>query len=134
MVDVRKMADGRLRWFVFAFLAAIIIMTALLAWQLYETSPTRWCILAKSGSPEMASSCVSMLIKLLELKNNVVIGLLSIVGLSVLSLAAVALGVRLGLSGPAGLSANIGAEETVISNDSASVTVPTPSAEERSTP
>lgn len=102
---------GRLRWFIVAFVVSGAMMAGLLTWQLHQTSPALWCTLAKQGSPEMATSCVAILLKLLEIKDHAVIGLMTIVGISVLSLAAVALGVRLGLTGPAGFGANIGSEE-----------------------
>jgi hypothetical protein len=124
------LSAGRLRWFIVAFCLSGALMAGLLAWQLAETSPARWCVLAKQGSPEMATSCVTILMKLLEIKDHVVIGLLGIVGLSVLSLAVVALGVRLGVAGPGGLSANIGAETTTVRSGDSSVTVPTPPAED----
>lgn len=123
--------NGRLRWFIIAFVLAGAFMTGLLAWQLYETSPARWCVLAKQGSPDSTNACVAILVKLLELKDHVNTGLLIIVGISVLSLAAVALGVRLGLSGPGGLSANIGSENTTVSNGESTVVIPTPPAEEK---
>lgn len=91
------------------------MMAALLAWQLWDVTPARWCAIAKSGTPEISSACVTVLLKLLELKNSVVLGLMAIVGLSVLSLAAVALGVRLGLVGPAGFSADISPDQVKMS-------------------
>jgi len=105
VVDTVK--NGRLRWFVVAFVLAGALMSVLLAWQLGETTPKNWCILAKQGSPELAGSCVTILLHLLDIKDHVVIGLLAIVGLSVLSLAVVALGVRISAEGPGGLKANV---------------------------
>lgn len=128
-VVVDAIQHGRLRWFIVAFVTAGMVTMAMLGWQLYETTPARWCVMAAQGSPELAGSCVAILLKLLEIKSTVVIGLLAIVGLSVLSLAAVALGVRLGLSGPGGLSADIGADKTTVSNGESSVTLPTPPAD-----
>lgn len=120
----------RFRWVIYAFMAAGIVMTAMLAWQLYDLTAARWCVLAKQGSPDLATGCVTMLVKLLDIKDHVMIGLLGIVGLTVLSLAAVALGVRLGFTGPGGLSANVGADKTTVTDGQATVTLPTPPAEE----
>lgn len=128
MVDLQN--NLRFRWVVVAFMAAGIVMTAMLGWQLYDLTAARWCVLAKQGSPDLATGCVTMLVKLLDLKDHVLIGLLGIVGLSVLSLAAVALGVRLGFTGPGGLSANVGADKTTVTDGQATVTLPTPPAEE----
>lgn len=127
MVEVQNL---RFRWVVFAFLGAGLLTMAMLGWQLYDLTPGRWCVLAKQGSPELANSCVAMLVKLLDLKDHVLIGLLAITGLSVLALAAVALGVRLAFSGPGGLSANVGADKTTVTDGQASVTIPTPPAED----
>lgn len=113
----------RFRWVVYAFIAAGLLMTLILAWQLFDLTPGRWCVLAKQGSPDLGAGCVAMLIKLLEIKDHVMIGLLIIVGLTVLSLAAVALGVRLGFTGPGGLSANVEADTTTVTDGQATVTV-----------
>jgi len=120
----------RFRWVVFAFLAAGGMMTALLAWQLYDTTPARWCAIALQGSPEISTGCFNVLLRLLDIKNNAVLGLLAITGLSVLSLAAVALGVRLGFTAPGGISANVQADTTTVTDGSSTVTIPTPPAEE----
>jgi len=105
MLDTIK--HGRLRWFIIAFCLSGFVMTLMLAWQLYETTPARWCVMT-----DRAEGCVAILMKLLEIKDHTVMGLLIIVGLSVLCLAAVALGLRLGVSGPGGIEANIGVEVT----------------------
>lgn len=122
---------GRVRWFVIAFIAAGFFMSSVLVWQLWDVTPARWCAIAQSGNNDIAAACLSILLKLLDLKNNVVIGLLAIVGLSVLSLAVVALGVRINAAGPGGLTANIGSDKTIISDADgvSSVEIPTPPAE-----
>lgn len=127
MVDF--FTNGRVRWFVVAFLILGTMMTGLLTWQLWDVTPARWCAIAQASTPDFANACVTILLRLIELKNNVVLGLLVIVGASMLSLAAVALGVRMGLTGPGGLSANIGADQTTVTDGSSTVTVPTPPAE-----
>lgn len=128
MVTVTE--HGRVRWFVIAFLMAGFFMSALLVWQLWDVTPARWCAIAQSQN-EVQAACLSILLKLLDLKNNVVIGLLAIVGISVLSLAVVALRIRIDAAGPGGLTANIGADKTVISDTDglSTVEIPTPPAE-----
>lgn len=121
----------RFRWVIYAFGVAGALMMAVLIWQLYDLTAARWCVLAKQGSPELATGCVTMLVRLLDLKDHVLIGLLAIVGLTVLSLAAVALGVRVGFSGPGGLSANVEADKTTVTDGQATVTLPTPPAEDK---
>lgn len=117
---------GRVRWFIIAFVVGGILMSALLAWQLAESSPRNWCVLAKQGSPELAGSCVAILIKLLEIKDHAVLGLLAIVGLSFLSLATVAMGVRITAEGPGGLKTDIGADKTTVTDGESVVQLPTP--------
>jgi hypothetical protein len=124
VVDTIK--HGRVRWFVIAFVMAGFLMSALLWWQLSETTPAKWCMLAKQGSPELAGSCTSILLRLLDLKDHAIIGLLMILGISFLSLAAVALGVRISAEGPAGLKTEIGADKTTVTGGDSSVEVPTP--------
>jgi len=117
---------ARFRWIIIAFLVAIASMSGLLAWQLYDTTPARWCAAALMGSPEVATACFGVLLRLLEVKDHAVLGLMAIVGLSVLSLAVVALGVRINAAGPGGLTANIGAEKTTVTDGESSIVVPTP--------
>jgi hypothetical protein len=117
----------RFRWTVLAFVAAGILVSALVVWQLYETTPARWCAIALQGTNE---GCFTVLLKLLEIKDHAVIGLLAILGLTVLSLVAVALGVNIKAAGPGGTSVDIGADDTTITTPDASVTLPTPPSEE----
>lgn len=130
VADVIK--RGRVRWFVIAFVAAGLLMSGFLWWQLSEITPEKWCMLAKQGSPEMATACTSILLRLLDLKDHAILGLLFILGLSFLSLAVVALGVRISAEGPAGLKTEVGAETTTVTDGSSVVEVPTPPSEERS--
>lgn len=120
----------RFRWVVYAFVGALLVITGLFAWQMYDLTPARWCAVAATGSPEIATGCFNVLIKLLDIKDHAVMALAGITGLTVLSLAAVALGVRIGFSGPAGLSANVGAETTTVTDGSSVVEVPTPPSED----
>lgn len=122
-------AEKQFRWVVYAFVASGLMVVGLLAWQLVDMTPAKWCAIAVQGTPEIATACVAVLVKLLELKQNVALGLLIIMGLSILSLAAVALRVRIGFSGPGGLSANVGADTTTITDGQAVVKVPTPPAD-----
>jgi uncharacterized membrane protein len=119
---------GRYRWTVFAFLAAAVIVAGLVVWQLYETTPARWCAIAVAGSPESTTGCYQLLMRLLELKDHAVLSLLAILGLLVLSLTAIALGVGIKASGPGGTSIDIGAEQTKVTSDDTTVTLPTPPA------
>lgn len=119
--------NGRFRWVVISFMLAGLLTMGMLGWQLYETTPARWCSVAAVGSPEIATGCVNILLKLLDLKQTAVMGLLLIVGLTVISLAAVALRLNIkATAGAGGFSADIGADKTVVSDGDNVVTIPTP--------
>lgn len=123
---VEPVIKSRTRWFISAYVASGALMISLLAWQLFETTPARWCVLAKQGSPELATGCVTILMRLLDLKDHVNIGLMVIAGMSVAALAALATGQRLSVNGPGGLSANVGAETTTVTDGESTVKIPTP--------
>lgn len=121
----------RFRWVVAAFALAGSAMTGLLGWQLFDNTPAYWCAVAKVSSAEATTACVTILLELLKNKDHVNLGLLVIVGLTVLSLAAVALGVRIEAKGSAeGFETKIGPDNTTVTNGDASVTIPTPPAGE----
>ena len=120
----------RLNWTVLGFSLAGLLTMAMLAWQLFESTPARWCAIALAGSPETNSACAGILLKLLENKDHVNVGLLAIVGVSILALAAVALNVGIKVAGPGGVNVDIGAEDTKVTSDNTSVTIPTPPAGE----
>lgn len=122
--------NGRFKWTILAFILAIIFVGGVLIWQLFETKPERWCQIAESAAPENINACLAVLVKLIDVKDHVLIGVTGTLALTVLSLAVVALGVRLSGSGPGGTSVNISEKDTTISTPDASVTVPTPPSEE----
>jgi len=120
---------GRYRWTIFAFALAGLLNAALVAWQLYETTPARWCGVVINGSPEMTTGCFSLLLKLLELKDHALMMLISVLALTILSVVAVALNVRIKAEGPGGLNVDVGSDKTVVTAAESSVTVPTPPAD-----
>lgn len=117
-----------LRWTLIAFALCGFLIAALVVWQLSETTPARWCVIAKSGSPGEDASCLAILLKLLELKQYTVLSLLAILGLTVLSVVVVALGVRINANGPGGFQVDVSADQTKISSGDATATIPTPPA------
>ena len=125
---IPNIIKGRFRWTIFAFLAAAALVSAMVVWQLYETTPARWCAVAMVSSTESATGCYSLLLRLLDIKDHAVMGLLGILGLVVLSLTVIALGVDIKAAGPGGTSIDIGAEDTKIKTADADVTIPTPPA------
>ncbi len=115
MVDTSN--KGRFRWTIAAFLAAFTATTLMLAWQLYESTPARWCAIGAvtTKASETSADCYTILLKLLDNKNTLTIGLLSIQGICVLSLAAIALGLKIQAAGPGGTSVDISADTAVVS-------------------
>ncbi|MGN6819307.1 MAG: hypothetical protein ACTHJR_11625 [Sphingomonas sp.] len=101
------MSTSRYRWTIIAFVFAGFISAAFAGWQLFETSPRVWCVLAKEGSAETRAACLSVLLRLLDIKDHAVIGLLVILGLTILSVVVVALGVKLKGHGPGDLGFDI---------------------------
>jgi hypothetical protein len=123
------LGKGRFRWTVLAFIFAWLLVSGLVVWQLYETTPARWCAVALQGSPEVTTGCYSVLLKLLDIKDHAVLYLMIILGITTMSLTVIALGVGIKASAPGGTSVDIGAENTQITTPDASVTVPTPPTE-----
>jgi hypothetical protein len=128
--SVEKATRGRFRWVVLAFVFYGLINAALLIWQLLETSPVKWCAVADINDVS-AAGCFSVLLKLLEIKDHTVIGLLAILGITAGAVMVVTLRVNMDIEGPGGLKAKVNPEETTIEDTAgtSSVTVPTPPSE-----
>lgn len=111
-------AHKEFKWTTFAFGLAGAFSCALLVWQLWTLSPGHWCGLAQVTTPEGIAGCLTTLTKILTVKDHVLIGLMSIVGITILGLTAVALGVRLNVSVPGGGTAQV---EVITDEDKANV-------------
>lgn len=120
---------SRYGWTIIAFILAGVFVGGLVVWQLYETSPSVWCMLAEDTSENLRGSCLSVLLKLLDIKDHAIIGLLIILGITVVSVVAVALGLKISASGPGNTQIDVGADKTRIEADGANVTIPTPPSE-----
>lgn len=120
------MAPKAQRWTLIAFGLAGLFISGLVIWQLVELRPAYWCILAKAGSPDQASGCAGMMLKLLEIKDHAIVILLCTLALIVVSVLVVALGVKVEADGPGGFSVDIGADKTTISDGKSEATIPTP--------
>lgn len=94
------------RWVIVAFVFAGLLVAGLLIWQLWETRPSTWCEVAEVNDIS-ATGCFNLLLGLIEIKDHAIIGLLFILGVTVLSVVAVTLRVRLDLKGPGGTGGNI---------------------------
>lgn len=117
---------GRYRWTILAFAAAGFLIAGLVVWQLMETTPARWCVLAKQGSPELATGCFNVLLKLLEIKDHALMMLIGVLAITIISIVVVALGVRINGAGPGGFSVDVGADKTKVSDGENEAVIPTP--------
>jgi hypothetical protein len=129
--DPAKITRSRFGWTIIAFIIAGVFISALMIWQLIETSPQAWCKLADDSSDNLRGACLSVLLKLLDVKDHTIVGLLTILGITVLSVVAVALNVRISAAGPGNTNVNIGANETRIQNGDVDVAIPTPPSEDK---
>lgn len=96
--------SSRFRWIVLAFIASGGLVAGLLIWQLLETSPNKWCSYVGEATPQ---GCFDVLLKLIDVKDTAIIGLLTILGLTVASVVAVTLRVKIDIQGPGGTGGNI---------------------------
>lgn len=120
--------NATLRWILIAFALCGLLIATLVVWQLAETTPARWCVIAKAGSPDEGASCLAILLKLLEIKQWAVLALLTILGLTVLSVVVVALGVKINANGPGGFAVDVSADQTTVSSGDNIAVIPTPPA------
>lgn len=125
-------AIGKTRygWTLIAFVLAGGLIAALVIWQLIVTSPNAFCAVAKATG-ERSAVCLPLLIEIVHVKDHAIVGLLTILGITVISVVAVALGVRISASGPGNTNVNIGADTTTVDNGDAHVSIPTPPSEEK---
>lgn len=101
----------KFRWVILAFIFAGLLVSGLLIWQLYETRPSMWCAVADVNEIS-ADGCFKLLLGLIQVKDHAIVGLLFILGVTVLSVVAVTLRVRLDLDGPGGTGADIQGDDT----------------------
>jgi hypothetical protein len=106
-------ALDKFRWVVLAFIAAGLLVAGLLIWQLLETTPGKWCAVA--GINEIsASGCFQLLLALVTIKDHAIIGLLVILGVTVISVVAVTLKLRIQAEGPGGAGLQVGPLQDVM--------------------
>lgn len=118
-------SKSRYGWTIIAFMVAAVLVAGLVSWQLYETSPARWCAIAENTT-NTTDACKEILLALIGMKDNALIGLMTILGITVVSLTAIALGLKITAAGPGNTSVNIGADKTTVDTEDASVSIPTP--------
>lgn len=119
------------KWTIIAFGLFSLAILGIIIWQLDQTSPGRYCGLAQVTSPEGSNACVSLLLKILEVKGNVLYAMTAIIGVVIIALTVVAVGVGVKVSASTtGLNVDIDqVNTTVTDNAGSSVVVPTPPTE-----
>lgn len=123
--NVTHKAGHNFRWTLVAFAAAGLLMAGLVVWQLKELSPSLYCAIAEHADN---AGCTSLLLKLLDNKDHALIGSLTILGITVLSIVVVALGVSIKATGPGGTGVDLGAPTppTVIEQGEKQIVIPSP--------
>jgi hypothetical protein len=107
----KNITKSKFGWTIIVFIIAIIFVGILVVWQLFGLSPQTWCNIAEEGDANVRGACLSVILKLLDVKDHAIIGLMSILGITVVSIVAVALNVRIAAGGPGNTSVNIGADD-----------------------
>lgn len=97
----------KFRWVIVAFALCAFLIAGLLIWQLTETSPSRWCAVAEVNDIS-ASGCFQLLLALVEVKDHAIIGLLTILGITVIAVVAVTFNLKIEADGPGGTGLNVG--------------------------
>jgi hypothetical protein len=100
-------------WTVAAIIVGGLIMGALLFWQLHGLTPSRWCGVALgaaklAGEMHLVDGCRDIILRLLDLKDHAIIGLLGVVGLSFLVMVVMTFKARITFSGPGGVGGSVG--------------------------
>lgn len=99
-----------IRWNILAVMLGGPAITAVLVWQLWDLTPAKYCTLvlgAAKGEADGADFYVGCIVRLLDLKDHVIIGLLAIVGISFIATVVVAIKAKVSASGPAGISITV---------------------------
>ena len=103
----------KFRWVIVAFALCGFLVAGLLIWQLMETSPAKWCAVANVNEIS-ASGCFQLLLSLVEVKDHAIIGLLTILGITVIAVVAVTLKLKIQAEGPGGTGINVGPSDEAV--------------------
>jgi len=98
-------------WTIFVFLFLCAFIVGLIVWQFWGLTPNNWCMVAKLGDKADPSACFNVLIKLLDLKDHIVVGLTATLAVIIVSLAVVVLKIYVKAGGPGGLNLDVGTSE-----------------------
>jgi len=107
--------DQTIKWTAWAIIFGSLAMGAMLIWQLYGLVPARWCAVSissakMSGTRPVAEDCTTIILRLLDLKDHAIIGLLGVIGLSFLVMVVTMFKARVTWTGPAGIGGSVGGE------------------------
>jgi hypothetical protein len=93
-------------WTVYATIAAPVMITAILIWQLAQLEPTRWCDVstdtskATGGRPiEAVQACFSLLTNMLRIYRQNTLALIVILGISLVTIVITTLKARVDVEG-----------------------------------
>lgn len=117
----RSILRSRYGWTIIVFLILTIFVGGLIVWQLLGNSAHDWCQLAEDSSDNVRGACLTLLLSLLNIKDHAIIGLLTILGIIVASVVAVALGVHISAGGPGNTSVNIGTENAEVRGETVNI-------------
>lgn len=107
------------RWRQWAIVGLGLAILALLAWQLSTLSPRGWCQTAFDFSKtdkvtevvEALKTCVNLQVRILDIKDHVIIGLIVAVIMTQLLFMVSEFGMRASVKGPAGFGADVGKDD-----------------------
>ena len=109
-----KRTENAIRWNIIAAMAGGPIITGVLIWQLWGLTPGRYCTMilgATKRDSHAADFYVGCIVKLLEIKDHVLIVLLAIIGISFVSVVIVAIKGKVSATGPGGIGITVGDDD-----------------------
>ncbi len=109
-----KRTESAIRWNIIAAVAGGPIITGVLIWQLWDLTPAKYCTMVLGAAKDDvhgADFYVGCIVKLLEIKDHVLIGLLAIIGISFVSVVIVAIKGKVSATGPGGIEITVGGED-----------------------
>lgn len=103
-------------WTVGAIIGGGMFMGIMLVWQLYGLVPAKWCAVPVSASKlthqkPVIEDCVAIVLRILDLKDHAIIGLLGVIGIAFLVMVVMNFKARITFSGPGGIGGSVGAAD-----------------------
>lgn len=109
-------APRSFHWTVAAIIFGGFAMGLILVWQLWGLTPGRWCVVAINAAKmtnmrPTAEDCTTIILRLLDLKDHAIVGLLGVIGLSFLVMVVTLFKAKISFSGPGGVGGSVGGGE-----------------------